>query len=74
MWLDTSDAYWTLSNRYIESVWWLFNELWDKSLLYEGVKVVPYCGRCGTALSSHELGQPARTRTSPRHRSTSGSR
>ena len=58
MWLDTSDAYWTLSNSYIESVWWLFSELWDKSLLYEGVKVVPYCGRCGTALSSHELGQP----------------
>ncbi|MGZ8735105.1 MAG: isoleucine--tRNA ligase, partial [Acidimicrobiia bacterium] len=58
MWLDTSDAYWTLSNSYIESVWWLFHELWDKSLLYEGVKVVPYCGRCGTALSSHELGQP----------------
>jgi len=58
MWLDTSDAYWTLSNDYIESVWWLFHELWDKSLLYEGVKVVPYCGRCGTALSSHELGQP----------------
>ncbi|MGZ8734222.1 MAG: class I tRNA ligase family protein, partial [Acidimicrobiia bacterium] len=58
MWLDTSDAYWTLSNSYIESVWWLFNQLWDKSLLYEGVKVVPYCGRCGTALSSHELGQP----------------
>jgi isoleucyl-tRNA synthetase len=58
MWLDTSDAYWTLSNDYIESVWWLFHQLWDKSLLYEGVKVVPYCGRCGTALSSHELGQP----------------
>ncbi len=58
MWLDTSDAYWTLSNDYIESVWWLFNQLWDKALLYEGVKVVPYCGRCGTALSSHELGQP----------------
>ncbi len=58
MWLDTDDAYWTLSNNYIESVWWLFHELWGKSLIYEGVKVVPYCGRCGTALSSHELGQP----------------
>jgi isoleucyl-tRNA synthetase len=58
MWLDTAGAYWTLSNDYIESVWWLFNEMWDKGQIYEGYKVVPYCGRCGTALSSHELGQP----------------
>ena len=58
MWLDTADAYWTLSNEYIESVWWLFHEMWDNGDIYEGYKVVPYCGRCGTALSSHELGQP----------------
>jgi isoleucyl-tRNA synthetase len=58
MWLDVDDAYWTMSNDYIESVWWLFHEMWDKELLYEGTKVVPYCGRCGTALSSHELAQP----------------
>ena len=58
MWLDLSDAYTTMSNEFIESVWWLFHELWDKDLIYEGSKVVPYCGRCGTALSSHELGQP----------------
>jgi isoleucyl-tRNA synthetase len=58
MWIDTSDAYWTLENDYIESVWWLFAQLWQKGLIYEGFKVVPYCGRCGTALSSHELGQP----------------
>ena len=58
MWLDTGDAYWTMTNEYIESVWWLFSQLWDKGHLYEGFKVVPYCGRCGTALSSHELGQP----------------
>ncbi len=58
MWLDTDDAYWTMSNQYIESVWWLFHEMWDKELIYEGTKVVPYCGRCGTALSSHELAQP----------------
>jgi len=57
MWLDTDDAYWTLSNSYIESVWWLFKQLWDKELIYEGLKVVPYCGRCGTALSSHEVAQ-----------------
>ncbi|MCU1458958.1 MAG: Isoleucyl-tRNA synthetase [Actinomycetia bacterium] len=58
MWLDVEDAYWTMDNDYIESVWWLFHEMWDKELLYEGTKVVPYCGRCGTALSSHELAQP----------------
>jgi isoleucyl-tRNA synthetase len=58
MWLDTAGAYWTLSNDYIESVWWLFHEMWDHGSIYEGYKVVPYCGRCGTALSSHELGQP----------------
>jgi isoleucyl-tRNA synthetase len=58
MWLDTAGAYWTLSNDYIESVWWLFNQMWDTDAIYEGFKVVPYCGRCGTALSSHELGQP----------------
>ena len=58
MWIDTAGAYWTLSNEYIESVWWLFRQIWDGGAIYEGFKVVPYCGRCGTALSSHELGQP----------------
>ena len=57
-WIDTADAYWTLSNDYVESVWWLLSQLWQKGLLYEGHKVSPYCARCGTALSSHELGQP----------------
>ena len=57
-WIDTTDAYWTLTNDYIESVWWLLAQLWQKGLLYEGHKVSPYCARCGTALSSHELGQP----------------
>jgi isoleucyl-tRNA synthetase len=47
-----------MSNSYIESVWWLYRQMWDAEQLYEGHKVVPYCGRCGTALSSHELGQP----------------
>ena len=50
--------YWTLSNDYIESVWWLLRQMWDDGLLYEGHRVTPYCARCGTALSSHELGQP----------------
>jgi isoleucyl-tRNA synthetase len=58
MWLDTDDAYWTLDNSFIETVWWLFRQMWDAGDIYEGHKVVPYCGRCGTALSSHELGQP----------------
>jgi isoleucyl-tRNA synthetase len=57
-WIDTADAYWTMSNEYVESVWWLISQLWQKGLLYEGHKVSPYCSRCGTALSSHELGQP----------------
>jgi isoleucyl-tRNA synthetase len=57
-WLDTDSAYWTLSPAYIESVWWHLRQLFDQGLLYEDLKVVPYCPRCGTALSSHELGQP----------------
>ncbi len=57
-WIDTDDAYWTLSRDYIESVWWLVKQLWDRDLLYEGHRVSPYCPRCGTALSSHEMGQP----------------
>ncbi|MCC5953703.1 MAG: isoleucine--tRNA ligase [Acidimicrobiia bacterium] len=58
VWIDTKDAYWTLDNAYIESVWWLMAQLWNKGMLYEGHRVSPYCARCGTALSSHELGQP----------------
>jgi isoleucyl-tRNA synthetase len=57
MWLDTDGAYWTLNNSFIETVWWLFRQMWDKGLIYEGFKVVPYCARCGTALSSHEVSQ-----------------
>ena len=57
-WVDMDEAYWTLSPDYIESVWWHLQQLFDQGLLYEDLKVVPYCPRCGTALSSHELGQP----------------
>ncbi|MGB2710503.1 MAG: isoleucine--tRNA ligase, partial [Conexibacter sp.] len=57
-WVDVSEAYRTLDDSYIESVWWALKTIWEKGLLYEGYKVVPYCPRCGTALSSHELGQP----------------
>src|SRR4051794_35691059 len=58
VWIDTKDAYWTLSNDYVESVWWLVKQMWERDLLYEGHRVSPYCTRCGTALSSHEMGQP----------------
>jgi isoleucyl-tRNA synthetase len=54
-WIDTDDAYYTLSNDYIESVWWSLKQVYDKGLLTEGHRVVPYCPRCGTALSSHEV-------------------
>ena len=54
-WLDTDDAYYTLNDDYIESVWWGLKQVFDKGLLSEGHKVVPYCPRCGTALSSHEV-------------------
>ncbi len=56
-WVDMDSAYWTLDPTYIESVWWHLQQLFDQGLLYEDLKVVPYCPRCGTALSSHELGQ-----------------
>jgi len=54
-WVDLDDPYVTLENEYIESVWWSLRKLWDDGRLYEGHKVVPYCPRCGTALSSHEV-------------------
>ena len=53
-WLDFDEAYWTMDPDYIESVWWILKQLWDKHLLEEDFKVVPYCPRCGTSLSSHE--------------------
>ena len=54
-WIDLDDAYRTLDETYIESVWWALAEIDRRGLLYEGHKVVPYCYRCGTALSSHEV-------------------
>ena len=56
-WIDMDNPYVTYHNDYIESVWWALKELWNKDLLYEGHKVMPYCPRCGTALSSHEVAQ-----------------
>ena len=57
-WIDLDDAYRTLDATFVESVWWALRQIHDKGLLYEGHRVVPYCTRCGTSLSSHELGQP----------------
>jgi isoleucyl-tRNA synthetase len=56
-WIDTDNAYRTMDNSYIESVWWSLKEVWKAGRLYEGHRVVPYCTRCGTALSSHEVAQ-----------------
>jgi len=56
-WADMDDPYITYDNRYIESVWWSLKQIFDRGLLYKGHKVVPYCPRCGTALSSHEVTQ-----------------
>jgi isoleucyl-tRNA synthetase len=54
-WIDADDAYFTLDDGYVESVWSTLKQVWDKGLLYEGHKVGPYCPRCGTGLSSHEV-------------------
>ena len=56
-WVDLSRSYVTYKNPYIESVWWLLHQIWNKGLLYRGYKVVPYCPRCGTPLSNHEVAQ-----------------
>ena len=56
-WVDMDDPYVTYHDNYIESEWWALKKLWDKGLLYKGHKVMPYCPRCGTALSSHEVAQ-----------------
>jgi isoleucyl-tRNA synthetase len=56
-WADMKNPYVTYHDSYIESVWWSLKEIWKKNLLYKGFKVVPYCPRCGTALSSHEVAQ-----------------
>ena len=56
-WADMDNPYVTYHNDYIESEWWALKEIWKKGLLYEGFKIVPYCPRCGTPLSSHEVAQ-----------------
>lgn len=56
-WVDMENPYVTYHNDFIESVWWSLKQVWEKGLLYKGHKIVPYCPRCGTALSSHEVSQ-----------------
>ncbi len=56
-WADMDDPYVTYDNNFIESEWWALKQIWDKGLLYKGFKIVPYCPRCGTPLSSHEVAQ-----------------
>ena len=56
-WADMEDPYVTYHNEYIESEWWALKKIWDRGLLYKGFKIVPYCPRCGTPLSSHEVAQ-----------------
>ena len=56
-WVDMDNPYVTYDNNYIESEWWALKQIWDKGYLYKGFKIVPYCPRCGTPLSSHEVAQ-----------------
>ncbi|MCL2063544.1 MAG: isoleucine--tRNA ligase [Candidatus Cloacimonetes bacterium] len=56
-WVDLENPYITLDNNYIETVWWILKQLFDKNLIYKGHKIVPYCPSCGTPLSSHEVAQ-----------------
>ena len=60
-WADMNDPYVTYHNEFIESEWWALKKIWDKNLLYKGFKIVPYCPRCGTPLSSHEVAQGYKT-------------
>ena len=56
-WLDLEDYYITCDNNYIETVWWILAHLYQKGLIYKGHKIIPFCPRCGTGLSSHEVSQ-----------------
>ena len=60
-WADMDNPYVTYTNDFIESEWWALKQIWDKGLLYKGFKIVPYCPRCGTPLSSHEVAQGYKT-------------
>ena len=64
-WVDMGDAYWTMDPQYVESVWWSLKQIFDKGLLVQDHRVTPYCPRCGTGLSDHELAQGYETVVDP---------
>ncbi|PZS12435.1 MAG: isoleucine--tRNA ligase, partial [Pseudonocardiales bacterium] len=64
-WADYENAYWTMSRDYVESVWWALKQIFDKGLLVEDFRVAPYCPRCGTGLSDHEVAQGYEDVTDP---------
>jgi isoleucyl-tRNA synthetase len=64
-WIDLSNPYITYDNKYIETVWWNLRQFWNKGLLYKGYKILPWCPRCQTALSSHEVAQGYEEVTDP---------
>jgi isoleucyl-tRNA synthetase len=64
-WVNMDDAYVTYTNEYIESVWWILKTFWERDLLFKGYKIVPYCPRCGTPLSDHEVAQGYADATDP---------
>ena len=64
-WVDFDKAYWTMSSEYVESVWWSLAQIWKKGLLVQDHRVAPYCPRCGTGLSDHELAQGYENITDP---------
>ncbi len=64
-WIDLDDPYITYTNNYIESVWWILDNLFKRDLIYKGHKILPYCPRCGTPLSSHEVSLSYRDVTDP---------
>ena len=73
-WIDSDSAYWTFAPEYVESVWWNLKNLWDQGLLYEDIKVVPDCPRCGTACPATSWASPTSTATSSTSRPTCCSR
>ena len=64
-WVDMEDDYKTMDPEFMESIWWVFKTLWDKDMIYEGHKVVPYCPRCATPLSNFETNQGYKDRQDP---------
>ena len=64
-WVDFRNGYRTMDMNYMESIWWVFRQLWDKGLIYEGYKILPYCARCSTPLSNFEANQGYKEVTDP---------